>query len=1845
MPTYSIKAPNGKTYSIEGPAGASREQVVAAIQAQAPNEDFTSPPERSWTEAATDVGAGVVSGIGSLVALPGQVLGAVTGDVNNISTNLGRGIRAQAEKMMSPALQAKKAQLEAQAQEAAKNGVIDEFITYAKGTVTDPALLSYLLAELVPSLLGAFGAGAAARAVTAGAARLAGKEATEQALNKAGTRAARVFGAGVEAGGAFEETYRESLELLAKQGVTGPEAEKIALAQARKAGAITGVTTGATSYLGNVEKILGGQKGIGSLLGTGAGEVAQGIAEGVTTTVPGNIALQTIDPTIETFRGTGSAAAAEALGGGIAGAGLGAVSGRGKVLEEPSTAPKLTPMQEQYIQAREQEKAEMEKARLDESIAKQQAQEEKQAQAAEKAAEKAQRKAVREGEALLAQEEKQAQLGEAAAQRDRAQAAEKLEKQDRAKRQKELEEAFKNVESSGYEALESIVKAVETGVSMVAFTDPIYKDAKKALQERDKRISEQAKALAEKEARLARRSAFSETEPQQMEMRLDDSPIVRPEPEPEIAEEDIPEPVLRRPKQDRRQMSLKLEEPGKTPKKGFEIVQELLPKGREKLQAEDTVELADVVKAVEQDFALVPESQAKGRMARMFGGVNRAKYEQALVGKTPKEIKKLGIDILPKGTPYRETIFDALTQGVTNADTTVDQFEDQRERGTGEPGSGSGDVQRTVGESGTPQKSVGDGFTPRSMGGRGGYPRLSVIRKEDDPRSLGEGQKVKRKMIPDEEDPDAFLYRTGDAPAKVGIEPKIAEKIADSWRQAKAAPEIIVAKTQADIPPAVVKQMAKENAMGAKGFYNLKDNKVYVIPENNEDARDIALTLMHEIVGHYGLRAVLGGQYAQVMRQAAKNSEVQKQLGQRPASERNVEEAIAEISERAVDDKLPAPARGLFNTLRQAVNKFLRAIGVNVGLTDNELYSLLQDSASYVMTGKGAAQSKAPAPRGGELLKRSKTQTTQDLQDIEALTGRTEAIRKEPKSAVRENVERIMSQGLGNTFRSKFIDKYDILAKRNANIYTEANQTNMFGERNPMGLIRQAEDAPRMVEAVQREGGMEFDEAQRLYVAKTLETNPEQVYEIFKQMAATYDATAAQMELLAHTALIGRRMKSIQDRNEALDKAIQASKKPKERQKLEERKVELPDNVDELIAKSDELFNNYPEMQDISDALNATRQNVIDNAVDAGVLTYEQGQDWAAALDYIPFNRVGQEDQVRAAVSKGLSHLTKLKRLKGSAELEIDNVFDNYFNMIGWMISQTMRNKAATIQIKDMVYSGNAQAIPSEKESQTGYVVKVRENGEDRLYDVSSPLEMEAFASSPMTSRGFSAMFRGPTRLLRASVTTMPTFGLSQVVQDSVRAAIFSGTDAPFKVMANTLKNFPAFLYAELVGKDHPLIREMRRMGITGAVDYNVTDPAREARIRAGVEKVPTWKHVVRTLEKVALSSDLAARAAVYEQLQKEYGDTGRAAEAARELINFRRKGSSQVVAAMIDMVPFFNATVQGLDNVYRSAIGRDAPSALEQAKARKVFFNRMLTATAVGMAYALLMSDNEEYENTEDYVKDRSWILPGGIRIPMPAELGFVFKVIPERVVRYTKRYGTPEEQAILEALVDVVKSGAAAYSMPNATPQLVKPILEQMTNYSIMTGREIVPSSMREMAPFMQKSGATSGLAIALGETLNLSPLRIDAFIGSTFGIAGNITLQMYDGLMTDRIDRPIYRTWYAKDFTYDPNGSKLIGEFYQFREEVREVKRTYDSLLKTDTKKAGEYISKRNRASLYQMYGWVDHKTRELGKLRQLEQFYRDVSKMPDADRQRYLDNIKVVKKELIGQIRAAKAAARS
>jgi hypothetical protein len=485
----------------------------------------------------------------------------------------------------------------------------------------------------------------------------------------------------------------------------------------------------------------------------------------------------------------------------------------------------------------------------------------------------------------------------------------------------------------------------------------------------------------------------------------------------------------------------------------------------------------------------------------------------------------------------------------------------------------------------------------------------------------------------------------------------------------------------------------------------------------------------------------------------------------------------------------------------------------------------------------------------------------------------------------------------------------------------------------------------------------------------------------------------------------------------------------------------------------------------------------------------------------------------------------------------------------------------------------------------------------------------------------------------------MPPFAISQVVQDAQRAAIYSGSKQPFKVMARTLVNFPTFLLYSTLGKKHTLVKELESMGIRGGVDIDVSNPTREARIEAGMDKLPAWSRVLKLLETVTNTSDLAARAAVYKTLIEESGgDKALAANAARELINFRRRGTSEVVSWGVAAIPFFNAYIQGMDVLYRAARGTESASGLSKGQARAQFVKSMLGATAIGFVYAWTMAGDEEYENAEDYLKDRAWLLGGDIKIPMPAEIGVIAKVIPERIVRYIKRYGTDEEQRIATAFGEYMKGSVVnAFSSPNATPAVVKPVLEWMINYSFFTGRSVVPESLKNKEAFLQVGSTTSEPARAIGNALNLSPLKVENFISGVFGMAGSMVMQFGDAMLTDRGDRPLYKMPLLSTFSYDPIGNKSRSEFYALSENINKVKTTFDELAKRDPDAALEYLDKANHAGLYAAAGWREARQEQLARLTAMRKFIEDDKDMPGDEKRQQLDALRVLAQEINSDVR--------
>ena len=345
MPTYEIAAPDGKTYEIEGPAGATKQQVIAAIIAKNPSAGQPPSRERTFGEAAKDIGAGVVGGIGSLVQLPGQLYGLATGDFSRTGAlGAGEQISQYGEEMKSAGLKIREADRARKIAESAKEGQLSAFGTALGETVKDPALLLSFLAEQAPQLLVPFGAargvGMAAKGLGAAEAA-AGKAAVAGAVGAGGVQQGSDVGAG-----AYENIYKE----LKSKGASDTEAAQGALTLARQAGATAGVISLLAQRLPGarqLEEALAGVPGKGAAgLGgrlrtagsTAAGETLGEIPEEVGGKFVSNLAMQQVKPEQSLTEGLGEAAAMATIGG----VGLGGAAGLARGPAAPAAPPAET---------------------------------------------------------------------------------------------------------------------------------------------------------------------------------------------------------------------------------------------------------------------------------------------------------------------------------------------------------------------------------------------------------------------------------------------------------------------------------------------------------------------------------------------------------------------------------------------------------------------------------------------------------------------------------------------------------------------------------------------------------------------------------------------------------------------------------------------------------------------------------------------------------------------------------------------------------------------------------------------------------------------------------------------------------------------------------------------------------------------------------------------------------------------------------------------------------------------------------------------------------------------------------------------------------------------------------------------------------------------------------------------------------------------------------------------------------------------------------------------------------------------------------------------------------------
>ena len=664
------------------------------------------------------------------------------------------------------------------------------------------------------------------------------------------------------------------------------------------------------------------------------------------------------------------------------------------------------------------------------------------------------------------------------------------------------------------------------------------------------------------------------------------------------------------------------------------------------------------------------------------------------------------------------------------------------------------------------------------------------------------------------------------------------------------------------------------------------------------------------------------------------------------------------------------------------------------------------------------------------------------------------------------------------------------------------------------------------------------------------------------------------LEEVAQAYAIAKRVKYLHSKGRYTDK-IPVGKEDEYLAALEkEADKYLNENGDSIIR---EWYQNWSEYND----------GIVKFLKDTGVITEDQGLEWASMSSYYPFYMEADGETQGVNLFSGMSAAPQtvsneeFKAVGKSGKPLNVSMFDAIVRNITAAIDMGMTNVAYQRVVRDQVLLGQAREIPQGGSVNNKYTVNFRVNGQKRTFELFDPLTFEALKpiSDGEAYEVMATILGAPANLLRETVTRDPGFIIVNMMRDTLSSYVTSGSK--YKPVIDTVANFGSGM------------ETLERYGIVGGYDL-VNDPKdlkkffnKELR-RRGLDpdqglgsKVfnKTLGSVWEMLGQATTMSDAATRMAVYKDVLARTGNEAEAALQAMEVINFARRGSNPVARLAFTAIPFLNARIQGLDVFYRAFAGKYSADneASRKAIAGRAIGRGLLLTSITGLYWGLV-SDDDEYKLQSDEVRDNNWIIPTGtgypIKIPIPFEVGLVFKTIPERAI--DAAYG---ESTDAREMTESIRRGVMSTLEVNPLGiQAFAPIVEAAFNHNFYTGRQIVPYYMDQgLERGFQSRVGTNKLAEYVGQALNISPMKIEHIISGYVGTIGGYGLDMIDKtLRSEALVGDLSEAMPALDMQQFPlmkrffgtkEGSGVTQDFYEINREVNRVVQTLNSLKKDE------------------------------------------------------------------------------
>jgi hypothetical protein len=1068
-------------------------------------------------------------------------------------------------------------------------------------------------------------------------------------------------------------------------------------------------------------------------------------------------------------------------------------------------------------------------------------------------------------------------------------------------------------------------------------------------------------------------------------------------------------------------------------------------------------------------------------------------------------------------------------------------------------------------------------------------------------QTAAEKRKLARDMaegVVSEYDDDAGLaFRTAKAPATPVDAAEAKKLIVETLSKLPKGVNLVYEPTLEGMKPETLKRLVAfgyKPGSAFKGVVLPDDGTIVVVGDQHTNVKDLEETLFHEMVGHYGIDTVIGMDRLQKYARATDLEKLAKKLGGDPLWTHAVD-AMTFATEQKGDPDLAALREIIAYTGQQRITENFKQ---KAGRWLQELVGMVRSALRQMGFKNMAEMSTSDVFYAIKMANKAFNERTvgpyRAADGVMAFRTKTEPSRYGSSFVGGQKgvIDKLRGNFLGLSGRVQFVDQYaalDAAIKKglDAGVISdlEAEQAGYylrFGQQANAFATQALTNGPLSLVKQVTKRGMEFvyksaPGANMVKVAQALEKSGIKNSTELEQMFTIYTA--------------GKRAKQVG---------------------WNKLNFENPASVEQdYIRLMNELKGNDKARAAFEEAAKIYKEynnGLVDFAAQTGYLSQQKAAE-LKATDYVPFYRV-QGGELQLMVDKERPvRIANMKDEPMLHELVGDNtqilpIFTSSAQNAFVLTRMGLRNQMMKDNVMLLGRLGIASKIGKGTGPQGPNTVRYKVKGEDNfavidsdMYGIPAELIVKGMEGIKTTIPMAIKVMGMPANVLRKFITRNPAYAVRQAIRDPLTAWFTTGVDGV--PVLNSMKE----LGKMVAGRSKEEIELMQ----AGAISSNVMtgDEQDMAKAMRDMSLGRTgWSKLMMKADALALQGDAATRAVIYKDSLAKGMSEMQAYMRTLESMNFSRRGLSPSMQMLSTVIPFFNAQIQGLDVLYRAFTGKMPYS--EQLKIRQKLYTRGLLLAAGTLAYAAAMEDDEAYKRAKPEERLGNWFVytpfsDEPVRVPIPFELGYLFKALPEAVFNMAAE----DERAS-----DITKgmSKLVGLSNPFALPAAIKPATEVILGKSFFGGDIESKREQTTMMPGERYREGTTEIAKMLGSVTGdagLTPIKIDYLIrGYTGGLGVAIASLANPILNTEvsAVEKPTMKTSklpFIGGLFQPVEGRGTLDAAYERILEIQQVQGTYKRLVgEGKDKEADAFLDKyENKLASVNFSGRVRE---QLGKL---------------------------------------------